>query len=171
MSVRPALRGLSLAMLLASLSLLAACGFHLRGQVHLPPQMQRTYITGVSPHSAFARALAEGLRANGVQVVSREGRATAVLKVESLNTTRSVLSVNSDGTASDYLLVTQLAYSVRAATGTWKIPIRHLETQRHYSYSDAQVLGKSDEAAQLRDSMDRDLASLVLLQLQAAARR
>lgn len=172
MNARPARRRLPLAVLAAGLSLLlAACGFHLRGQVQLPPQMLRTYIAGVSPDSSFFQALADDLRASGVRVVSRQRDATAVLKIESLNTTRSVLSVNADGTVSDYRLVTRLTYSARATTGGWKIPVRRLETQRHYSYSDTQVLGKSDEAAQLRDSMNRDLAHLVLLQLQAGARR
>ncbi|MEJ2479230.1 MAG: LPS assembly lipoprotein LptE [Acidihalobacter sp.] len=150
---------------------LAACGFHLRGQVQLPPQMARTYIGGAPSGDALVRALRSALRDNGVRVVSKERDATAVLQIESLKTSRSVLSVNADGTVADYQLVMQLAYSVRATQGNWHIPTQNLQTRRHYSYSDSQVLAKSSEAAQLRESMSRDLANLALLRLQAQARR
>lgn len=161
------LRGAAIAGLVL---LLTACGFHLRGKVQMPPEMARTYIGGTTPGDTLTRALSNALRANGVRVVSSERNATAVLQVESLNTSRSVLSVTADGTVADYRLVMQLSFSVRATQGDWHIPTQRLQTERHYSYSDSQVLGKTDEAAQLRESMSRDLASLVLLRLQAQAR-
>jgi len=163
-------RGWQAAAMAGLVLLLAACGFHLRGQVQLPAEMARTYIGGTAPGDALTRALSNALRANGVRVVSNEGNATAVLQIESLNTSRSVLSVTADGTVADYQLVMQLAYSVHATQGDWHIPTQRLRTERHYSYSDSQVLGKTDEAAQLRESMSRDLANLVLLRLQAQAR-
>lgn len=166
-----ALRGGLRAVFVTALMLsLAACGFHLRGQVQLPPQMARTYISGATSGDALTQVLRRVLSDNGVRVVSKQSEATAVLQIESLNTSRSVLSVNADGTVADYQLVMQLAYSVRATQGDWHIPTQRLQTRRHYSYSDAQVLAKSSEAANLRESMIRDLANLALLRLQAQAR-
>jgi LPS-assembly lipoprotein len=170
MNAGAALRGGLRAVFLAGLMLsLAACGFHLRGQVQLPPQMARTYISGAASGDALVRALRSALQANGVRVVSDARNATAILQIESLKTSRSVLSVNADGTVADYQLLMQLAYSVRATQGDWHIPTQELQARRHYSYSDSQVLAKSSEVNQLRDSMSRDLASLALLRLQARA--
>ncbi|MEJ2713661.1 MAG: LPS assembly lipoprotein LptE [Acidihalobacter sp.] len=131
--------------------------------------MARTYISGAASDDTLVRALRSTLQANGVQVVSDARNATAILQIESLKTSRSVLSVNADGTVAAYQLLMQLAYSVRATQGDWHIPTQELQTRRHYSYSDSQVLAKSSEVNQLRDSMSRDLASLALLRLQARA--
>jgi LPS-assembly lipoprotein len=165
-ALRRGMRAVFLAGLMLSL---AACGFHLRGQVQLPPQMARTYISGAASGDALVRALRSALQANGVRVVSDARNATAILQIESLKTSRSVFSVNADGTVAAYQLLMQLVYSVRATQGDWHIPTQELQTRRHYSYSDSQVLAKSSEVNQLRDSMSRDLASLALLRLQARA--
>lgn len=168
MNVGAAWRGGLRALTVAWLALLlGACGFHLRGQAHLPAQMARTYVAGLAADAPLRWALDDALRASGVRVVDSERAASAVLRVESLRSTRSVLSVSADGQVSDYLLVGTLTFAVRATQGDWRIPTQRLQVQRHYSYSDSQVLGKSSEAARLREDMARELANLVLLRLQA----
>lgn len=166
MNARGALRA---ALVTGLILTLAACGFHLRGRAQLPPEMARTYISGASPNDPLVRALNDALRANGVDVVGNANEATAVLHIDSLHTAQSILTLSVTGQVTAYRLVTTLAFSVRAVKGSWHIPTQQLQVQRQYSYNPSQVLGKSDEAMQLREDMGRELANLMLLRLQAHA--
>ncbi|APZ43518.1 LPS assembly lipoprotein LptE [Acidihalobacter ferrooxydans] len=147
--------------------LLAACGFHLRGPAELPPQMARTYVSGVGPGTTLARALRQALRTSGVQVVDNAQNATAVLRVDAYRASRNVLSLTDTGSVAGYQLLSVLEFSVHAVNGNWHLPKQRLQVQREYSYSDAQLLGKTDEAAQLRKAMKYQLANLAMLRLQA----
>ena len=50
------------------LALLPACGFHLRGDVELPPALQETYLKSRNPYTGIARALRVELEAAGGRV-------------------------------------------------------------------------------------------------------
>ena len=51
------------------LTLLSACGFHLRGDVELPPALQETYLESKNPYTGMARALRVELEAAGGRVM------------------------------------------------------------------------------------------------------
>ena len=155
-----------LAILGASLAL-TACGFHLRGRVDLPAPMARTYIAGAN--DTLADALSQDLLVSGAQVVPSETQASAVLKISGYHCDQFVQSLTAAGQVSGYRLVCALDFSARATHGQWRLPRQHLWAQRNYSYSVSQVLAKSDEARRLRADMDRELAQLIMLRLQAAA--
>lgn len=148
---------------------LTACGFHLRGRVTLPPAMDRTYILGAN--DTLNNDLRLDLLASGVRVVTQKKNATAVLKIERYGCEQSVQSLTPSGQVSGYLMVCSLDFSAKATHGSWSLPLTHLSVQRNYTYSVSQVLSKSDEAQRLRADMDRELASLIMLRLQASAQR
>ena len=63
------------------LALLSACGFHLRGEVELPPVLQETYLESKNPYTGMARALRVELEAAGGRIVETSEHATAVLHI------------------------------------------------------------------------------------------
>ncbi len=148
---------------------LAACGFHLRGRVALPPAMDRTYILGAN--DTLNNALRLDLLASGVRVVTQKKNASAVLKIENYGCQQSVLSLTPAGQVSGYLMVCSLGFSAKGTHGKWALPLTHLSVRRNYTYSVSQVLSKHDEVQRLQADMDRELASLIMLRLQAAAQR
>ena len=156
---------LSLVSCLLSL-LLSACGFQLRGAAELPPQLERTYVTGLQEHPGFARELAGVFRAAGVTLVESREAATAEFRVRRLVTDRRVLSVGGDARVSEYELFMVLDYEVRG--GEWTAEPVTLNITREYVHDPLLVLSQGEQERALRQAMERDLAQLVMFRLQAA---
>ena len=74
--------------------LLTGCGFQLRTQPNIPPEMSRTYIATDDSYSLFYRAFRDELAKAGVDVVSSPADATAVFSILADVTDQRVLSVS-----------------------------------------------------------------------------
>jgi LPS-assembly lipoprotein len=147
---------------------LASCGFQLRGATELPPQMERTYLTGVSANNGFARELSGLLRASGVTLVDSREASTAEFRVRRLVTDRRVLSVGDDARVSEYELYMVLEYEVRGRGTKWALESVTLNITREYVHDPFLVLSQGEQEQVLREAMERDLAQLVMFRLQAA---
>jgi LPS-assembly lipoprotein len=51
------------------LSLLAGCGFHLRGTFSIPPSLQTLHVLPNQPYDTFQRALRPLLKGNNIKIV------------------------------------------------------------------------------------------------------
>lgn len=149
--------------------LLASCGFQLRGPAELPPQMERTYITGVGGGHDFVRELTILLEASGVTVVDNRQASTAEFRVRRLDANRRVLTVGGDARVSEYELDMVLDYEVRARADDWAMEPVRLSITREYFHDPLLVLSQGEQERTLREAMHRDLARLVMFRLQAAS--
>lgn len=154
-------------------SLLAACGFHLRGQAELPAALDVTYITGTTnptaPPSPLARALRTVLEANSRTVTTDPEAASATIAIlgESLN--RRVLATGPEGEMREYTFTYTVDYAVTATSGTQIIPQDTLVISRDVLYDEADVLGRTaGEDIALRE-MVADAAYAIIRRLQAVA--
>jgi len=164
-------RHLVLVLLVSILTLfLASCGFQLRGPAQLPPEMARTYLTGVNANQGFARELTGLLRASGVTLVDSREAASAEFRVRRLLTDRRVLSVGGDARVSEYELYMVLEYEVRGVGSEWSMEPVTLNITREYVHDPLLVLSQGEQERTLREAMNRDLAQLVMFRLQAEAR-
>lgn len=166
--------------LVSCISLLSACGFHLRGAVQLPAAMARTRITGTAPRSALADDIAAALETAGVQVVG--GDAGAVLQIIRERNARRLLSVDNLGRASEYELSYQLSFELRAPTPIdaaanpklakpkiW-VPEQTVTVLRDFTFDPNNVLGSGNEESLIRDEMRRSAVNRMLVRLQAQLR-
>jgi LPS-assembly lipoprotein len=149
---------------LAALTL-AGCGFHLRGVVKLPADMERIYIAG-NENSSLVRELGLNLRASGVQVVPSAKEATAVLHVSDVAAERRVLSVTAAARVREYELVSSVHFSVTAADGKTLRPDERVLVARDFQYDENDILGTSNQEALIRKEMQRDLVQIILRRLQ-----
>lgn len=155
-------------LLLASL---AGCGFHLRGNVSLPSNMQILYIDGIAQHDNFAVELRRTLRGNGVNVVEDVGSAQAVVRLRNVRFSRRVLTVGgTTGKVSEYELFYGAEMTVLDRAGKVLLPAQRLRQIRDYVFDENDVLGKSSEEGQLRKEMQTDLISQIMRRLQATGR-
>ena len=106
-------RSLLFLLLLAS----AACGFHLRGQLSLPPEMQATYIDYRGSDLDVRRVLGRALSENGITVVRSRAEATAVLRVLRSTVEQEVLSKNIDGRPEEYRVTVVLEVVLQTPEG------------------------------------------------------
>ena len=152
-----------LGILSISLSL-AACGFQLRTQPDIPPEMSRTYIAADDSYSLFYRKFRAELEKAGVDVVNSTADATAIFSVLIDDTDQRVLSVSARNVPREYEVYYTVHYSVENGNRSIMTP-QSLTLTRDYTYDKALVLGKAREEELLRQAIVDDLVRIILKQL------
>jgi len=154
---------------IVALSLLAACGFHLRGAYTLPESIQPIAIEGDAA-SGIARALRDSLERNGAALASAPEAAATHIVVLDENRQRRVLSVGASAKADEYELRYTVRWKLSRGTGSEAsdlIPASTMETRRDYVFDSTGVLAKQNEEETLYDDMRKELAGRIVSRLQA----
>ncbi|MBT7812554.1 MAG: hypothetical protein HN549_03725, partial [Proteobacteria bacterium] len=81
----------------ALVGLVAGCGFQLRGLVELGPILSKPWVTGQDNQLVVDLRMA--LKQSGVNPVKDAESATAIIDLATVQYTRKVISVDSNGTA------------------------------------------------------------------------
>lgn len=153
---------------------LAGCGFHAAGNRPLPELLKQVRIDVIAPYRVseptVEAALRERLLRRGAEVVEKPRDDVTTIRLTDLKATREVLSVGADGKALEYDLILRANYEVRRGTLVL-IPTDLIEVRRDYSFSADQVLSKEQEAERLRDFLEEEMAELLLLRIEAAAKQ
>jgi LPS-assembly lipoprotein len=151
-------------LLLAFASLFTACGFHLRGDPAVPPEMARTYIATDDRYSLFYRTFRRQLEDAGAELVESPVEATAELTILTDDTGQRVLSVSARNVPTEFEVYYTVYYTVRSGEKVLLEPQLHTLT-RDYTYDETRVLGKAREEELLRRAIVEDLVRLVLIQV------
>lgn len=152
---------------LVVLTALTGCGFQLRGQVDLPPQLERTYVAGLSRDNEMGADIRRRLEANGVEVVESRDQATAILRMGGVTRTREVLAVNEQGKAQEFVLTLTTTMEVVGHDGGVLLPRQPLQIRRDFIFDQNEVLGKATEAQLIYEDMEKSLARLIMIRLLA----
>lgn len=154
----------------AALLVLSACGFHLRGDVQLVPQLAKVYFQGGDPYDPLVRDWTRALTTAGSVIVEEPTDATAIVQILTNSGDRRVLSVRATGKVQEYELYQTLQFRVRDAAGVELLESQQLQVTRDYLFDPNDVLGKTGEEESLRRDMRRDLVRLAMLRLEALGR-
>ena len=149
---------------------LCGCGFQLRGTAKLPEEMSVTYISSSRPYSSLVSDFADALRTYHVTVTDDRSEATAILDILDDKQDKAVLSVNSSGKVLEFQLQQSVEFDVKT---TDKLPLlepQRVSMTRDYLYSNTDVLSKEREQIVVRRALQRELVSLAILRITAAAR-
>jgi len=166
-----ALYKISSGLLLAALvTLLAGCGFHLRGSAGLPPAMAVTFIKSNDPYSTLVSDFRAALQVHGATVTHERSEATAVLKIQDSDVETRILSVNTAGKVLEYDIKQTLRFSVVTAANQQLVPEQTVSLNRDYIYSNTDVLGKRRESEVVQADLQRNIVNLAMLRISAAAR-
>ena len=130
-----------------------SCGFHLRGSLEIPSELQRIQLRSQVP-SHWTRNIKATLTNAGVEF---NKTANIILNLEEAQETRQIASYNDNAKAAEYQLMSELTFSVEDKQGTLLIPKRVLVSERIYQYDENLLAGKSEEEALLKQEMQRDL--------------
>lgn len=142
--------------IISLVTVLAACGFHLRGAVQIPPAMERTYLSGTPREGELAAEIEGVLTGSGGDLVDRLETASAELVIQNEDFDRRVLSVDSRGKVSEYELIYRLGFLLRGSDGEVLAPARDIKIFRSFAFDPENVLGAGDEEAALRKQMRSD---------------
>jgi LPS-assembly lipoprotein len=147
------------------LTLLPACGFHLRGAVDLPPALQETYLESRNPYTGMARALRVELEAAGGRIMESREHAVAVLHIVRETSENRILSVGSTGKASEYEMFDEVVFSLSDAEGKVLIKPQALRMTRDLVFDETELLGKISEAEGIHRQMRRNMARQIIIRI------
>jgi LPS-assembly lipoprotein len=160
--MRLALQGIAL----CCMTLMAACGFHLRGQTPLPASLATPYIESSDRYTPLHAALEARLRAAGAKLATDPAAASAVIHLHKDETGRELLSVSADNRPGEYEVYYRAGFSVTA--GDRELLARQdVALTRDYGYDETAVLAKEHEERSLRAALAEEIASLILRRLAA----
>lgn len=151
----------ALIQILVAAALLTGCGFHLRGKLPLPPQLE---VIAVSIGDIdFREEMIDALEASGAQVVD-EAAARSVLDMYNVQFDRSVRTIDTRGKVTGYILRYDVSYRVLDDQGE-SLRDTTLALQRDYNFDPEQVLQAEREEDSLREDMIEELVQRIMRQL------
>lgn len=149
--------------LFASILLLTACGFHLRGDAGM--LFTSLYLENANQQSPFIAELRRNLEANKVTLVNVADKADVVLQIVSELPEKQILTLGGTGRVNEFQLryrVSLRAYDLKK--NIW-IPAEEMMIRRDYSYDDTKILAKEAEEALLYQSMRSDMVQQIIRRL------
>ncbi|WP_028454683.1 LPS-assembly lipoprotein LptE [Chitinilyticum litopenaei] len=156
-------------LLLLLASLLAACGFQLRGQGSastLP--YSDVFVSGNGEVATAVRNYLQSQAGYRLGTAATSNGLTITMLPESRD--RKVSSINSSGQVAEYRLTLRVPFSA-SSNGETFLYEAQVSVSRELSWDDNSVLSKDKEEAMLWQSMAQDAVPLVLHRINAAARK
>lgn len=150
-------------------SLLAACGFHLRGVASIP--FESLYVSA-SAQPAFVAELKRRIEGSSeTLVVDKLQDAEATLEIIRAAYTKHILSISASGRVREFQLRYQLLYRLTDAKGRELIPTSSINLSRIMPFGDAQVLAKQAEERMLVRELQSDVIQQLLQRLAKTERK
>jgi LPS-assembly lipoprotein len=155
----------------AAVLLLAACGFHPRGDTPLPAQMAVTYIHGTQEFDTLYDDFRTALESRGARVTQDRAEAGAVLDILENNFDKDVLTVDLSGKVLEFRFRQNIQFDVTAADGHMLLDRQSVTMSRDLKFNRNDVLGKERESDLFRKELQRDVVNMAMLRIAAAGRR
>ncbi|MBI4740265.1 MAG: hypothetical protein HY777_01625, partial [Betaproteobacteria bacterium] len=138
-----------------ALSLLAGCGFQLRGPYALP--YESIYLA-MPDYSELGAGLKRAIRASGgTRLAERADDAQATFLPTADARERVILSLSGTGRVRELRLRYRYGYRIADVKGRDLVPPGEIELSRDLSYDDSNVLAKEQEEVLLWRDMQNDM--------------
>lgn len=162
-------RLMRLGVLCASLFVLAACGFHLRGVANIP--FQTLYLKDSGTATPIARDMRRSLKVNGVTVVNTPQEAQGSLELMSESNEKRILSLSGNGRVREYEIIYRVVFRIRdSGTELWD-PAQTVEQRRDFTFDDTQVLAKEGEEVRLINDMRSETIREIIRRVSVLSKR
>ncbi len=146
-----------------SVFLLGGCGFQLRGAPQLA--FQKVYLNGALEKSLDNEIRTALTREAGVTLVTRPELADVVVSVSQLVKDKQILTLNAQGTVSQFTLLSRLNFRATDNAGNELLPPTDITISRLFNYNDVQILAKQSEELLLYRDMQHELVQQMLRRL------
>jgi len=153
-------------LLLLTVLLLTACGFHLRGQAGMP--FNTLYLEAPTASAPFTADLRRNLEANKVKLVNSAEQADVVLNIILEMPEKQILTLGGSGRVNEFQLRYRISLRAYDLKGMEWIPAEEMALRRDYVYDDTKVLAKEAEETLLYQSMRSDMVQQIVRRLSHA---
>jgi len=151
---------------LGGATLLAGCGFQLRGARPLP--FDSIYLS-MYQYSELAAAIRRQIRANGNTIVADKPEDAQVrLEVQADVKDKVILALNTQGRVREYQLRQRFIFRLVGKNGQEIMPSSEIFLRRDLAFDDTQLLAKQQEETLLYRDMQNDLVQQLMRRLAAA---
>jgi LPS-assembly lipoprotein len=151
--------------LAAAVTLLAACGFQLRGAADLP--FDTLYLPGAT--GGIALELKRNIQSgSATRVVDDPNAAQARLEFSEETRSKEILALSTAGRVREYRLVYRVGFRVGDGKGNDFVPPSTVTLTRDVTYDDAAALAKETEEQQLFRDMQADMVQQIMRRVSAA---
>lgn len=141
---------------------LSACGFHLRNQIKLPPDLGPVKVVSTAQYSPLPELVARGLRISGATIADDDAKGVATLQILSERWGDQAVAVDEQGRAQEYSLRYAAVFVLRRADGGELVKQQAVELARDYTEPPQDVTGTNTEREILADEMRKDMADAIL---------
>ena len=145
--------------------LLGACGFHLRGQVQLPPGVEPIYISGETPSDPLLLEVHNLLIASGISLASSAADARYKLVITQHRQERNTASLGEGARAAEYQLIESARFALLDPRGKVALGPNRLVERRIMPNDPNSVASTGEEEQLLRREMQRNLAAKITRRL------
>jgi LPS-assembly lipoprotein len=154
---------IKLIFLIASMFLLTACGFHLRGQNELPPQLTTVYLQSNNPYGQLEVVLKTTLEGMNVNIVESPQQAPITLNITNASLTHDNSNVVSSDQASIYNFTNACTFTlINNKTKSQLVSPQNISFTRQLTLQPNEILETSSEVDTLKQEMNRDMISQIL---------
>ena len=152
---------------MAVVLMLYACGFQLRGSINLSEEIAPVYVEHGTLFQ-LGREIRNLLATNKIEVAAKESQSRSTLVLVREGRDRRVLSVDGSGRAREYLLTYTVDFVIKIKQSGDTSD--SLSISRSLLFDPDAVLAVTNESEILYRDMQRDIARLILLKMQAYSR-
>jgi LPS-assembly lipoprotein len=145
-------------------ALLSACGWHLRGNIVLPDNINSVYIDNRARSTELEDDLITLLKSNGV-AVSQSGAADLTIIVLEFKQNRRVNSLNSNTIVREYELTTEAEYEIKNAAGATLLAPDIAQLNRIYTFDQNAVVSAAEEERIIQRELRLELAQQIVRRL------
>ncbi len=132
---------------------LTGCGFHLRGPVQLAPPLHQLYLQSSDTYAPLTQNLQNALRLSGVTLKNSAATAQTVLILGAEQQGSQLQSINPTLQTRVYTLTLAVTFQINDNKGRVLIAPQTINESRTLNTTSDQMLGASNEAATLYQSM------------------
>ncbi len=140
--------------------MLGGCGFQLRGAPQLP--FHKVYLNGALEKSLNNEIRTALTREAGVTLVTRPEQADVIVTISQLVKDKQILTLNAQGTVSQFTLLSRLNFRATDNAGNELMPPTNITISRLFNYNDVQILAKQSEEVLLYRDMQHELVQQML---------
>ncbi len=143
-----------------TMTFMTACGFQLRGDYLLTPELQTLYLGSVDKYGELTRVVKQHLQQNKVNIVPTYTNKIPELRILKDKLDRRTLSVFPNGQVAEYELIYTVRYELRVAEQN--IRSYSFELNRNYQDDPDIALAKSRELSLMLSEMRQQAADKIL---------
>jgi LPS-assembly lipoprotein len=142
--------------------LVTGCGWHLRGSLKMPAEVQVIAIDPEQPYEPFQKSLRTMLKSSGVQVVPLADKSAAVFHLIESSFKTQDLTIDAQGAVSEQLVILTVVFSMDDAMGKTIMPQQTVRIEHKITHDENQLLRQEAEERTLRRTLQEDAITQIM---------